>query len=108
MPSPVVTSGGAVVASTPVQVRIPEPVLAALDEARGDESRSAWVLGAIGLRLSPLAEVIAEVAVATQPDTRGPSIPVTVLTGRPGRDECSHPKPRVLKGMCGACGQGGF
>ena len=40
---------------------VPEPVLAAIDETRADETRADWILGAIGLRLSPLPEVIAEV-----------------------------------------------
>ena len=40
---------------------VPDLTLAAIDEARGDETREAWILGAIGLRLSPLPEVIAEV-----------------------------------------------
>ena len=40
---------------------VPELTLAAIDEARGGETRESWILGAIGLRLSPIAEVIAEV-----------------------------------------------
>ena len=44
-----------------IHLPVPELVLAAIDEARGDETRADWVLGAIGLRLSPLPAVIAEV-----------------------------------------------
>ncbi len=44
-----------------VHLPIPELTLAAIDDARGDESPVDWILGAIGLRLSPLPEVIAEV-----------------------------------------------
>lgn len=83
-----------------VQVRVPETVLAAVDEIRGDESRSAWILGAIGLRLSPLAEAVAAVI--------EPAIPATVLTDRPAVQVCKHPKARVLKGFCGNCGTGGL
>jgi hypothetical protein len=83
-----------------VKVTVPETVLAAVDEVRGDESRSAWILGAIGLRLSPLAEAVAAVI--------EPAIPATVLTDRPSVQVCKHPKARVLRGFCGACGTGGL
>jgi hypothetical protein len=89
-----------------VQVRVPEPVLAAVDEVRGDESRSAWILGAIGLRLSPLAEAVAAVIEpAADPAT---VIPAAVLTDRPPVQVCKHPKTRVFKGFCHACGTGGL
>jgi hypothetical protein len=84
------------VASPPVQVRIPAVTLAAVDEARGDESRSAWILGAIGLRLSPVAEAVAELSAPG------------ALPGRMTRDECTHPKARVIRGFCGNCGTGGL
>jgi hypothetical protein len=83
-----------------VKVTVPETVLAAVDEIRGDESRSAWILGAIGLRLSPLAEAVAAVI--------EPAIPAAVLTDRPSVQVCKHPKARVLKGFCGNCGTGGL
>lgn len=95
--------------ATPVvQLRVPEPVLAAVDEARGDESRSTWILGAIGLRLSPLPEAAA--AAVEDPEALGPVIPVAVVT--PGRHRagqpCRHPKARVHKGLCHECGTGGL
>lgn len=93
-------------ASPVVQVRIPDPVLAAVDEARSDESRSQWILGAIGLRLSPLAEAVAEIT-APGPDT-GPPISAAILTDQPAVQVCKHPKARVLRGFCGACGTGGL
>jgi hypothetical protein len=94
------------VASPVVQVRIPETVLAAVDEVRGDESRSAWILGAIGLRLSPLAEAVA--AVIDPAADPGTVIPAAVLTGKAARETCPHPKRRVIRGFCGACGTGGL
>jgi hypothetical protein len=89
-----------------VKVTVPETVLAAVDEIRGDESRSAWILGAIGLRLSPLAEAVA--AVIEPAVDPGNIIPTAVLTDRPSVQVCKHPKARVLRGFCGACGTGGL
>ena len=89
-----------------VQVRIPETVLAAVDEARGTESRSAWIMGAVGLRLSPLAEAVA--AVTAPPLDLTPVIPVAVITGKGERQCPPHPKARINKGLCGACGTGGL
>jgi hypothetical protein len=37
---------------------VSDDIAAAIDEARGDETREDWIRGAIGLRLSPLPEVI--------------------------------------------------
>jgi hypothetical protein len=94
------------VASPVVQVRVPETVLAAVDEVRGEESRSAWILGAIGLRLSPLADAVA--AVIEPAVDPGNIIPATILTDRPPVQVCKHPKVRVIKGFCGNCGTGGL
>ena len=44
-----------------VLLQVPDLTLAAIDDDRGDTPREDWILGAIGLRLSPLPEVIAEV-----------------------------------------------
>lgn len=44
-------------ASPVVQLRVPGDVLAAVDETRGETSRSAWILAAITSRLSPPAAV---------------------------------------------------
>ena len=98
-------------ASPVVHLRIPVDILTALDEARGDESRSVWILGAIGLRLSPLAEAVAAVAASTAPpvDASPPGVPVTVFAAPPEPAEaCTHPKARVMKGFCGNCGTGGL
>ena len=59
-----------------VHLPVPEPVLAAIDETRGDETRADWILGAIGLRLSPLPEVIAEVV---PPDMVPPGLAAVAL-----------------------------
>jgi hypothetical protein len=92
--------------TVPVKVTVPETILAAVDEVRGDESRSAWILGAIGLRLSPLTEAVAAVIdPAADPAT---VIPAAVLTDRPSVQVCKHPKARVLRGFCGCCGTGGL
>jgi hypothetical protein len=92
--------------TVPVKVTVPDTVLAAVDEVRGDESRSAWILGAIGLRLSPLADAVAAVIdPAADPAT---VIPATVPVGKAARETCPHPKRRVIRGFCGACGTGGL
>ena len=54
-----------------VHFPVPELTLAAIDEARGDETRESWILGAIGLRLSPLPEVI---VAAVAPDMVPPGL----------------------------------
>ena len=50
-------------------------IAAAIDEVRGGETRADWILGAIGLRLSPLPEVIAAVV---DPDMVPPSLTAVV------------------------------
>jgi hypothetical protein len=83
-------------ASPVVRLSVPEPVLAAIDEVRGEESRSAWILGAIGLRLSPVTEPVIEAA--TEPP------------GRHVRPPCPHPKGVRQKNgsYCPRCGTGGL
>ena len=50
---------------------VPELTLAAIDEARGEETRESWILRAIGLLLSPLPEVI---VAAVDPDMVPPGL----------------------------------
>ena len=54
---------------------VSDDIAAAIDEVRGDETRADWILGAIGLRLSPLPEVIAAVV---DPDMVPPSLTAVV------------------------------
>ena len=56
---------------------VSDNIAAAIDEVRGDETRADWILGAIGLRLSPLPEVIAAVV---DPDMVPPGL-ATVIGG---------------------------
>jgi len=71
-------------ASPVVQVRVPGDLLARLDEARSEVPRSAWIVAAIEHALGPAAPAKA------------------------ARQCPPHPKGRVLKGLCGACGTGGL
>lgn len=63
------------------------------DQARGDLPRSEWGRSAL------LAAAGAEVPAGTR--KRG--APVKPLTA-----DCTHPKSRVHRGLCGACGTGGL
>ena len=58
-----------------IHLPVPELVLDAIDEARGEETRESWILGAIGLRLSPLPEVIAAVV---EPDMVPPGLATVI------------------------------
>ena len=50
---------------------VSDDIAAAIDEVRGGETRADWILGAIGLRLSPLPEVI---VAAVDPDMVPPRL----------------------------------
>ena len=60
---------------------VSDDIAAAIDEVRGDETRADWILGAIGLRLSPLPE---EIAAVVDPDMVPPGL--TVIGECPGCD----------------------
>ena len=86
-----------------ISVKVSESEAAPIDAARGERDRSAWgrdaMLGAAssGRRVRRVfpPEVMNAPVVMVLPD----GVP-TDATGRP----CAHPKARVIKGLCGACG----
>jgi hypothetical protein len=68
--------------------KVSEPVAAAVDAARGMQTRSAWIQDAIAAKLA------GEVKTAPAVPARAVSAPYV----------CPHPKARVIKGRCWACG----
>ena len=76
-----------------IPVRVSEPKAAAIDKARGETPRSVWVEAAIDERLERLgqAEYEHQMAAARRLESRD-------------RTGCPHPKARINKGLCGACG----
>lgn len=104
-------------ASPVVQVRVPGDLLARVDAARGERSRSAWIIYAIGAALAlddPVTVVSApafdELAASLdEPAAAPPALQRAMRESRARRDPgCPHPKSRVVKGLCGACGTGGL
>lgn len=80
-------------------VRVPEDVAQAIDKARAGQSRSAWVADAIDAALSG-----GEVGVASE----GLKDVTEVKPGgtpKARREGCPHPRGRVIKGFCYACGK---
>jgi hypothetical protein len=80
-----------------VCIKLSEQDAAAIDKARGDRSRSDWGRAALLAAASPeprKTEII-------------PLAPKVVISrsgrSRPGAD-CPHPKARIAKGLCNACG----
>lgn len=74
-------------------VRVSEETAQAIDKARAGQSRSAWV-----------ADVIdAELAAGTEPPvelrSKSQQRRVAAESGK-----CPHPRARVIKGFCYACG----
>lgn len=109
-------------ASPVVQLRVPGDVLAAVDETRGETSRSAWILAAITSRLSPPAAVL-----SPRPVT-GTGLTADMLPAATASNAQRAPKPKtrrapaaakpraasggckhehVLKGWCRECKTGG-
>jgi hypothetical protein len=94
-----------------LSTRVSEDMAAQVDRARGSLTRSAWVEQAIREALF---------ADSKMPGTRSPSgprppgrvqAPATVISRRPSarrQADCPHPRARVVKGLCGACGTGGL
>ncbi len=72
----------------PITVRLPEPIAAAVDAARGGQTRTAWVEEAI---YAALAEAKQAVPTASRKREAGDTCP-------------PHPKGRVIKGFCYRCG----
>jgi len=69
-----------------IPVRVPEDVAQAIDNARAGQSRSAWVADLIDAALTEAAPV------KKTSDTKD------------RRSGCPHPRARVIKGFCYACG----
>ena len=84
-----------------ISVKVSEPEAAAIDAARGDLTRSAWLHQAIARGLNPgprpTAKTVLPQAWPGLPDIQSMA-----------KATCSHPAIRVHKGMCGACGTGGL
>ncbi len=89
-------------------------MLARIDEHRGEVSRSAWILAACEAALNGVlagvpvrgavtfsAERIAAAGRTESLIFNHRNVPVPAQI-------CPHPKARVIKGMCGACGTGGL
>lgn len=71
-----------------IPVRVPEDVAAKIDSARGGQSRSAWITDLIDAALGE-----------TAPQKK------TYDTLKERRSGCPHPRARVIKGFCYACGK---
>jgi hypothetical protein len=75
-------------------VRVPEDVARAIDEARAGQSRSSWVAGVIDEKLAA-----------------GENPPVEFRSKserkrvEEGLGSCPHPRARVIKGFCYRCGK---
>jgi hypothetical protein len=88
--------------------RLSEDESARADSARGELDRSAWIRGFILGAIGPPREVPAELGIV---DAR-PADPVQAVQAvmrqlperRPAARDCPHPKTRVMKGLCQACG----
>jgi hypothetical protein len=79
-------------------VRFSEPDAKAIDAARGTVSRSEWLRGVALAAVSGGQSAPARTMPAV-------SEPVNRFTGpREPSGGCPHPKARIHKGLCGACG----
>ena len=72
-------------------VRVSEDTAAAIDKARGGQSRSAWVADAIDAALTGPGLMLGEEII--------PARKVKAAGA------CPHPKARVIKNFCYACGK---
>ena len=82
--------------------KVSEQTADAVDGARGDQTRSAWLQDAIGMKLSTTAKPAVRNPASAQESRRTAGwLPARA---RPAASECPHPKARVHKGLCGACG----
>jgi hypothetical protein len=76
-----------------INVRVSDEVAQAIDSARAGQSRASWVAGAIEMALG------VEMALGNVPAEPQPGKKRVQETGR-----CPHPRARVIKGFCYACG----
>lgn len=74
-------------------VRLSEQTAAALDQVRGGQSRSAWVADLIEAEVASRADPPVEFRSESQRRR------VEATSGK-----CPHPRARVIKGFCYACG----
>lgn len=79
--------------SVTFNVRVSEETAQAMDRARAGQSRSAWVAGVIESALAMWDETPVEFRSKSQQRR------VTAESGK-----CPHPRARVIKGFCYACG----
>jgi hypothetical protein len=100
-----------------IGARVSERMAADIDRARGTASRSAWVEQAIREALHAASKVPGGIPVSVIADDRvprgtaalvGPGLKPGVIRNVTPGIPCSHPKARVIKGYCGACGTGGL
>lgn len=91
-----------------VCMKVSEQKAAAIDTARGERNRSEWLEQAADLMLGQRPLLIEDepppVAFFDERDlaviaSYEDQVPLDA-TGEP----CAHPKARVIKGLCGACG----
>jgi hypothetical protein len=87
-------------------VKVSEGTAAAVDEARGELSRSAWLHAVLSATLGVPDAGVAGLAAAhgSSPERRAPAR--AAEPAAPAADGCPHPRARVLKGLCYACGAG--
>jgi hypothetical protein len=79
----------------PMSARFSESDAAAIDEARGHEERGVWIRRAV------LAAVERQRPPEGATDRAAQAVAENLAAAR---GDCPHPKARVLKGLCGACG----
>lgn len=96
-----------------ISAKVSEADIARIDGARGDLTRSAWVQRAIGVVLGTVPLSAALPGVSPDAPRTKPSRPRRVVTAAAlaqdrARDQresdCPHPKARIIKGLCNACG----
>ena len=98
-----------------IPVRVSEPLAADLDRARGELTRSAWVRGVLsaylaadgGGQVSTVHEPAHSpqpVYVHPEPEHKQAATAETRPPRTPRADACPHPRARILKGLCNACG----
>jgi hypothetical protein len=92
-----------------IAVKVSESDAARIDAQRGDLSRSRWMQEAIRGRLGCLPVVTVSPGVAVLAGRQAPfadpvisAVPESLARITPA--PCPHPKARILKGLCNACG----
>lgn len=76
-----------------INIRVPEETAQAIDQARAGQSRAAWVAGLIDAALAAAEDPPVEYRSESQRRR------VEATSGK-----CPHPRARVIKGFCYACG----